>query len=85
MSEHEHCCGLHPQTGAGPLAPPVRPGRVARWREALDRLLGLPNYERYLEHMQAAHPDQPVLSRRAFYDEAQRARYESGSDRPRCC
>lgn len=65
--------------------PDQKPRQKARWREALDRLLGLPNYERYLAHMQTAHPDQPVLSRRAFYDEAQRARYESGSDRPRCC
>ena len=58
---------------------------LVRWREVLDRLLGLPNYERYLAHMQECHPDRPRLSRRAFYDEAQRARYESGSDRPRCC
>lgn len=64
---------------------PVQRLRAADWREAIDRLLGLPNYERYLAHMQASHPDQPVLSRRAFYDQAQRARYESGSDRPRCC
>ena len=59
--------------------------RVNQWREALDRLLGLPNYERYLAHMHSTHPDQSALTRRAFYDEAQRHRYESGSDRPRCC
>ncbi len=59
--------------------------RLNHWREALDRLLGLPNYERYLAHMQHAHPEQPALSRRAFYDQAQRSRYESGADRPRCC
>lgn len=67
-----------------PLKPQQKTG-LAQWREALDRLLGLPNYERYLDHMRDAHPDLPVLSRRAFYDQAQRARYESGSDRPRCC
>ncbi len=59
--------------------------QLHHWREALDRLLGLPNYERYLAHMAQAHPDQAPLSRRAFYDEAQRSRYESGADRPRCC
>jgi uncharacterized short protein YbdD (DUF466 family) len=58
---------------------------LPRWREALDRLLGLPNYERYIAHMQAAHPECAPLSRRSFYDEAQRRRYESGPDRPRCC
>ena len=25
--------------------------QLHNWREALDRLLGLPNYERYLAHM----------------------------------
>lgn len=78
MSEHSACC---PAKSAAATVP----GRAVRWREALDRLLGLPNYERYLEHRRFAHPDQPVLSRRAFYDQAQKARYESGSDRPRCC
>jgi uncharacterized short protein YbdD (DUF466 family) len=59
--------------------------QLTHWREALDRLLGLPNYERYVEHMRQAHPDTALLTRRAFYDEAQRSRYESGADRPRCC
>ncbi|MFZ5844833.1 MAG: CstA-like transporter-associated (seleno)protein [Pseudomonadota bacterium] len=59
--------------------------QINHWREALDRLLGLPNYERYLAHMQHTHPEQTPLSRQAFYDEAQRARYESGAERPRCC
>lgn len=67
------------------LKPAAQKAGLAQWREALDRLLGLPNYERYLDHMQEAHPGLPVLSRRAFYDEAQKSRYESGSDRPRCC
>jgi len=58
---------------------------LKHWREALDRLLGLPNYERYLSHAQQAHPEQIPLSRRDFYDEAQRNRYDSGSKRPRCC
>ncbi len=86
MSEHSSgCCHAKSPAEAAPPAQSAAPGRVARWREALDRLLGLPNYERYLEHMRSTHPDQPVLSRRAFYDQAQTSRYESGSDRPRCC
>lgn len=58
---------------------------VTSLSEAVDRMVGLPNYERYLSHMQRSHPEQTPLSRAAFYDEAQRHRYESGSERPRCC
>jgi uncharacterized short protein YbdD (DUF466 family) len=50
---------------------------------ALRRIVGVPDYDRYVTHMRACHPDQPVLSRDAFMRERLAARYE----RPgaRCC
>jgi uncharacterized short protein YbdD (DUF466 family) len=40
-------------------------------------------YERYLAHHQLAHPDQPLLSRRAFIRRYQHERFSSGPNR--CC
>lgn len=56
---------------------------LAALREAVLRIIGAPDYERYVAHMRGAHPDEPVLSRDAFMRERLAARYE----RPgaRCC
>lgn len=35
-------------------------------REAYMQVFGIPDYERYAEHMALRHPDQPLLSRREF-------------------
>jgi uncharacterized short protein YbdD (DUF466 family) len=50
---------------------------------AIRRILGVPDYERYVAHVRERHPDEPVLSRDAFMRERLAARYE----RPgaRCC
>jgi uncharacterized short protein YbdD (DUF466 family) len=52
-------------------------------REVMLRILGVPDYERYVAHVRACHPDEPVLDREAFMRERLAARYE----RPgaRCC
>jgi uncharacterized short protein YbdD (DUF466 family) len=52
-------------------------------REVLLRMLGVPDYERYVAHARTCHPDEPVMSRDEFMRERQAARYE----RPgaRCC
>ena len=39
-------------------------------------------YERYHAHCEREHPEQPPLSRRAFYEEAQRRKWSGVS---RCC
>ena len=56
-----------------------RPGLAA----VLHRIIGAPDYERYVQHMRTAHPDQPPLSREEFARERLEARYS----RPgaRCC
>lgn len=56
---------------------------LARLAQVLRRIMGAPDYERYLQHMRAAHPDRTPLTREAFARERLQARYE----RPgaRCC
>lgn len=39
-------------------------------------------YERYLAHHATAHPDQPVLTRKAYFKERQRQKW---SGITRCC
>jgi len=47
------------------------------------QVFGIPDYERYLAHHAAHHPDEPVLSRREFFAKAIDRKYcRSG---PRCC
>jgi len=47
-------------------------------------VFGMPDYDRYLEHRRACHPDTPVLSPSEFYAEHLKRRYESGGP-TRCC
>ena len=70
-------------------APADARARVARLRDraravrqACRQIFGIPDYERYLAHMAARHPDLPVLSRREFFAKSS---IESGKSGPRCC
>jgi uncharacterized short protein YbdD (DUF466 family) len=47
------------------------------------RLAGMPDYAAYLEHMTHAHPGQPPLSERAFFNDYLERRYADGPTR--CC
>lgn len=52
----------------------------------LSLLVGVPSYEKYLEHMREHHPDKPVKSRKEFFCEAQEARYNGKDGKvSRCC
>jgi uncharacterized short protein YbdD (DUF466 family) len=54
--------------------------------QAARMLVGMPDYDTYVEHMQTQHPGQPVMSYEAFFRERQEARYGGGKGRPvRCC
>jgi uncharacterized short protein YbdD (DUF466 family) len=46
-------------------------------------VVGMPDYERYLEHRRTCHPGEPVLSRREHYLEYLKWRYSGGGGR--CC
>lgn len=54
--------------------------------QAMRMMVGLPDYETYLAHMETMHPDQPVMSYEEFFRERQEARYGGGNGRiGRCC
>ena len=65
-------------------APGTRLSGITRTiRQAYLQLIGIPDYERYVEHMALHHPDAPLLSRREFCAHAIDRKY--GRNGPRCC
>jgi uncharacterized short protein YbdD (DUF466 family) len=46
-------------------------------------IVGVPDYEVYLAHMQRAHPEKTPMSREEFFGERMQARYGRGASR--CC
>ena len=61
--------------------------RAARyWSTRTARLMiGVPDYETYVAHRQAKHPDQPIMTYVEFFRERQQARYVVGKGRFRGC
>ena len=45
--------------------------------------IGLPDYDAYVAHLRARHPDRAPMDRAAFFRERTAARY--GRGRSRCC
>ena len=59
---------------------------IDAWRSARDtaRLaVGVPDYDAYVAHVRAAHPDLVPMTREAFCLERMHARYARGTSR--CC
>jgi uncharacterized short protein YbdD (DUF466 family) len=52
--------------------------------QAARLMVGMPDYDNYVEHMHKTHPDQPVMSYEVFFRERQDARY-GGKAGPKCC
>lgn len=48
-------------------------------------MVGLPDYDYYLNHMQITHPEQTVMSYKEFFRERQEARYGGKGRIERCC
>ena len=51
--------------------------------QSLRLMVGVPDYQGYLNHMKATHPERAPMSYEAFFRERQQARYGGGSGR--CC
>ena len=52
------------------------------WSTRTARLMiGVPDYETYVAHRQANHPDQPIMTYVEFFRERQQARYAIGKGR----
>ncbi|MDR0273937.1 MAG: YbdD/YjiX family protein [Burkholderiaceae bacterium] len=52
--------------------------------QTLRLMVGLPDYDGYVAHMRATHPDRPIMTYEEFFRERQQARYGSGAS-GRCC
>ena len=46
--------------------------------QSMRLMVGLPEYDTYLAHMEREHPDQTAMSYEEFFRERQEARYGSG-------
>ena len=57
--------------------------RVVRIAAVIRRVIGVPDYERYLAHQRRCHPGEPALSRAAFASDALARRYNQPGSR--CC
>lgn len=57
--------------------------RVAPLASILRRVIGAPDYERYVTHVQSAHPGTTPMSREQFTRDALSRRYGKGAGR--CC
>jgi uncharacterized short protein YbdD (DUF466 family) len=53
--------------------------------QSMRLMVGLPEYDAYLAHMEASHPDQPIMSYEQFFRERQQARYGGAGKRGGCC
>ena len=53
--------------------------------QSMRLMVGLPEYDTYLAHMEKTHPDQLVMSYEEFFKERQEARYGGAGKRGGCC
>ncbi len=53
--------------------------------ETANLMVGVPDYDAYVAHMHALHPETPAMPREVFFRERQAARYGVGEGRFRCC
>jgi Uncharacterized small protein len=57
---------------------------VHRLRQMARMMVGVPDYDAYLRHMLANHPDRTPMDRTEFFRERQEARY-GGKNGGKCC
>lgn len=62
-------------------------GKIRKYAgQAARMMVGIPDYDTYVQHMQTHHPEQPVMTYKAFFRERQQARYGgNGKGGMRCC
>ncbi|MBU3055107.1 YbdD/YjiX family protein [Pseudomonas indica] len=59
-------------------------GRLGKYLgQAANLMVGLPDYDAYLEHMRENHPEREPMTYEAFFRDRQEARYGGGQGR--CC
>jgi len=56
------------------------------WMQRTARLMiGIPDYETYVEHRRVLHPGQPIMSYEEFFFERQSVRYTVSKERMKGC
>ena len=80
-----------PETAPGAVAESTTGAAAARLRRAgryltqgLRLMVGVPDYDNYVQHMRLTHPEQTPMSHDEFFRERQDARY-GGKNGGRCC
>ena len=64
----------------------VRTSSLRQWTVRAARLMiGIPDYETYVQHRKTLHPGQPLMTYEEFFVERQAARYAIGNGRFRGC
>jgi uncharacterized short protein YbdD (DUF466 family) len=56
---------------------------IGRFVRTIKRVAGMPDYEAYVDHLRAVHPDCTIASERDYYDLYLRGRYDGKATR--CC
>ena len=51
--------------------------------QAARLMVGLPDYDTYVQHLRTTHPDKPVMTYEEFFRERQEARF--GGATGKCC
>jgi len=83
------CVIARPRSGRADLGevasaePPRNDTKWGRFVSGFKRIVGMPDYPGYLQHMAEQHPDTEILSERMFFEEHIKARYGGGATR--CC
>ena len=64
----------------------VRAVTAKEWTVRTARLMvGIPDYETYVEHRRARHPNEHIMTYQEFFEDRQNARYALGDGRFRGC
>lgn len=59
---------------------------LSRLQETGRLMVGIPDYEAYVQHQRTHHPDSPVMTYEEFFRERQNSRYAgAGGKISRCC
>ena len=63
--------------------PTPKPRWLDEVARGIKRICGMPDYEGYLAHLRARHPERPLPSEREYFDLYVKSRYSDGPTR--CC
>lgn len=58
---------------------------LRRLRQTLYLMVGMPDYDVYVAHLKAKHPDRPIPDRKSFARDCVQRRYEGSGQPNRCC